>query len=117
MNKPVRLLGTALLLAAMSACGGSSPGPGPTRSVTISWAPNRETGVNMAGGGYRLSISGQPTIDVPWVSGTTAPTSKNVSLASGSYTVTVVAYAALDENGKSTGSASKPSAPYTLTVP
>jgi hypothetical protein len=73
--------------------------------------------VNKAGGGYRLSISGQPTIEVPWVSGDTAPTSKAVSLPSGNYTVTVVAYAALDDKGGTTGSASLPSAPYTLTVP
>jgi hypothetical protein len=115
MNRLVRSVSTLLLVAAMSACGGS--GPAPSRSVTISWTPNRETGVNMAGGGYRVSVTGQPTIDVPWVSGATAPTSKIVSLPPGTYTVTVVAYAALDNLGGSTGNTSTPSAPYTLTVP
>jgi hypothetical protein len=119
MNRSVRFLGTLLLVAAMSACGGSAPGPtpGPSRSVTIKWNPNRETGVNMAGGGYKVNISGQAPITVPYASGSTAPTSTSLPLPPGTYTVTVVAYAALDDLGGSAGKESKASIPYTLTVP
>jgi hypothetical protein len=115
MNGILRYGAALLLVGAMSACGGSSSPA--SRTVTISWAQNRDTGVNKAGGGYRVSISGQPTVDVPWVSGSTAPTSKDVTLPSGSYTVTVVAYAALDAQGGATGSSSAPSTPITLSVP
>jgi hypothetical protein len=84
--------------------------------VTISWTQNRETGVNKAGGGYRIGINTQAPVDVPYVSGPTAPTSTTLTLQPGSYTVTVVAYAALDAQGGATGSVSAPSTPFTLTV-
>lgn len=85
--------------------------------MTLSWAANREAGVNGAGGGYTVSISGQPAIDVPWVSGPRAPTTRNVTLRTGSYTVTVTAYAALDAQGGDTGSRSAPSQALTVDVP
>ncbi len=101
-----------------AALGLASCRPSPAEHlVTISWAANRETGVNKAGGGYRVSISGQPTIDVPWVSGATAPTSIDVTLFTGRYTVTVAAYAALDPQGGSTGSQSAPSQVLAVKVP
>jgi hypothetical protein len=78
--------------------------------VTISWAANREAAVNTTGGGYTVAISGQTPIDVPYVSGTTAPTSTTTTLLSGSYSVTVTAYSAL----KPTGSVS---AAYSFAVP
>ena len=99
--------------------GGPTPGspPGP-RNVTISWATNHEKGVNSAGGGYKVSITGQPTITVPWVSGTTAPTSTQpILLQPGTYTVTVTAFAALDAQGGLTGSVSAPSQSLTVNVP
>ena len=83
----------------------------------MTWAPNHEAGVNSAGGGYRVAISGQPTIHVPFTSGLTAPTSAAMTLHSGTYTVTVSALAALDAQGGSTGSVSEPSPPFTLNVP
>jgi hypothetical protein len=114
MNRMFRS-GAALLLAgALSACGSSTPSD---RPVTISWAANRESGVNAAGGGYRVGISGQPTIVVPYISGSAAPTSTVARLSSGSYTVTVAAYAALDAQGGATGSVSEPSQSITVTVP
>jgi hypothetical protein len=73
--------------------------------------------VNRSGGGYRVSIVGQPTVDVPYVSGATAPTTTTVKLAQGTYTVTVVAYAALDAQGGTAGSQSAPSGAITVTVP
>lgn len=88
-------------------------------SVTLAWQPNHETGVNSAGGGYRVTISGQPApINVPFnaASGMT-PTTTTLSLSTGSYTATVQAYAALDVNGGMTGSVSVPSAPITINVP
>jgi ABC-type glycerol-3-phosphate transport system substrate-binding protein len=72
-----------LALAACSSGGGSSPQPQPaptTHVVTLSWIPNREAGVNKAGGGYRITISGQAPVDVPWTVGPLAPTSKDVTL-------------------------------------
>jgi hypothetical protein len=84
--------------------------------VTISWAQNRETGVNKAGGGYLVGINTQTPIEVPYVSGSAAPTSYTLTLQPGSYTITVVAYAALDAQGGATRSLSKPSTAYPLTV-
>ncbi len=84
--------------------------------VTLSWAPNRESGVNRTGGGYQIAISGQPAIDVPYVSGPSAPTSTAARLPPGSYTVTVRAYAALDAQGASTGTLSAPSQSLTVSV-
>jgi hypothetical protein len=93
--------------------------PGATRhDVTLSWTANREKGVNSVGGGYTLTISGQAApINVPYVSGVAAPTSKVVSLYTGSYTATVKAYAALDVNGGNTGSTSLPASAISITVP
>ena len=117
-----RLIGVAILIAVgLSACGGggggSSPPPVTTHSVTLAWQPNRDSGVNRAGGGYQVSISGQPTIIVPYTSGPAAPTSTTVSLNTGSYTVTVRAFAALDPQGGNTGSLSAPSQSLTVNVP
>jgi hypothetical protein len=84
--------------------------------VTISWAQNRETGVNKAGGGYLIDINTQTPIEVPYVSGSAAPTSYTLTLQPGSYTITVVAYAALDAQGGTTRTPSKPSSSFPLTV-
>jgi hypothetical protein len=85
--------------------------------VTITWTANRESGVNQAGGGYQVFITGQPTINVPYVSGTSAPTSATAMLPGGSHTVTVRAYAALDAQGGTTGTLSAPSQSIQVTVP
>jgi hypothetical protein len=97
--------------------GGSSPPPVTNHTVTLAWAPNHEKGVNSAGGGYQVAISGQPTINVPYVSGLTAPTSTVTTLSTGTYTVTVRAYAALDVQGGSAGSLSAPSQSLIVNVP
>lgn len=107
----------ALHFACSSGGGSSSSGPGTDHVVTLSWTANRETGVNMPGGGYIVSIPGQPDIDVPYVSGPLAPTSTDLTLRTGSYTVTVTAYAALDAQGGMTGSRSAPSQSITVNVP
>lgn len=116
-----RLAVAALFAVVLSSCGGgdgaSSPAPETNHSVTLAWAPNHEKGVNSAGGGYRVAISGQPTIDVPFISGPAAPTSAVTTLHTGIYTVTVSAFAALDAQGGSTGSLSEPSPPLTVIVP
>jgi hypothetical protein len=114
--KAAVLAGAAL---ALGACPSNSTPPTAATNhlVTISWAPNHESGVNKAGGGYRVFIVGKPPVDVPWVSGATAPTSTDVTLLTGSYSVTVAAYAALDAQGGSSGSQSAPSQVLTVNVP
>jgi hypothetical protein len=116
MKKLTYLLIVALLIGCGGG-GGSSPPPVTIHDVTLSWTPNHESGVNSTGGGYQVAISGQPTINVPYTSGPTAPTSTTVSLQTGTYTVTVRAYAALDAQGGITGSLSAPTAPITVNVP
>jgi ABC-type glycerol-3-phosphate transport system substrate-binding protein len=118
-----RLAAVVLIaLAQLAGCGGggggggSNPPPGP-HTVTLSWVPNHEKGVNSAGGGYQVSISGQPTINVPYVSGPAAPTSTVTTLSTGNYTVTVRAYAALDAQGGGTGSISASSQSIIVNVP
>jgi hypothetical protein len=120
----MRLRFAALLLfgvGLLAACGGAEGGGGGGRSgshpVTLAWAPSRESGVNRTGGGYQIAISGQPALDVPYVSGSSAPTSTTAKLPTGSYTVTVRAYAPLDAQGGSTGTLSAPSQSITVTVP
>lgn len=112
----VRLMAVAVVLAVgLTACGGGGGSPS-ARAVTLTWEANHESGVNRAGGGYRVSISGQPTIDVPYTSGPAAPTTTTVLLPRGGYTVTVRAYAALDAQGGTTGSLSAPSQSLTVNV-
>ena len=114
-------LGVAILIACLAGCGGGggggSPRPITNHAVTISWTASHETGVNSAGGGYRVTISGAPPIDVLF-NGTTTPTSAPpVILQTGTYTVTVTAFAALDSQGGATGSVSAPSQTLTVDVP
>jgi hypothetical protein len=111
----VALLGSALLASCGGGGGGSSPPPAPTsHQVTISWAANREAAVNSAGGGYKVAISGQPFIVVPYPSGT----SVIATLMSGSYTATITAYSALDPSTGLPGtSTSLPSTSMTINVP
>ncbi len=116
--RPISTLLLALLLVGgTAACGGSSSSTPVTRTVTLTWNANRESGVNKAGGGYRVSIVGQPDVVVPWVSGPAAPTTTTVQLPSGTYTVSIRAYAALDATGGTAGSVSAPSQTVTVNVP
>ena len=111
---------SASIVIFVGACGGGGGGggtsPPTTHAVTVNWNAARESGVNSLGGGYQVSISGQPTIRVPFTSGATAPTTTKTSLLTGVYTVTVRAYAALDATGGNTGSLS-PGQSITVTVP
>lgn len=116
MKRLARFAAIILLVAAASACGSSSVAPA-GRDVVLSWNPNRESGVNGAGGGYRVAITGQPTVVVPYVSGPLAPTTTTVHLSPGTYTVSVAAYAALDAQGGTSGTESAPSQAITVTVP
>lgn len=112
----ILVLSASVLIVSCSGGGGSSPPVVITsHSVNLNWAPNHESGVNKAGGGYLVSISGQPTFTVPYVSGLTTSTTASVALNTGSYSVTVRAYAALDAQGSTTGTGSI-SAPSTITV-
>lgn len=116
-HSPFRHLGSLLAATALSACGGGSEQSAPSaRTVTLAWQASHESGVNRMGGGYQASISGQPSIDVPYVSGSAAPTSTSVILQPGSYTVSVRAYAALNAQGGNTGSLSAPSQSITVHV-
>jgi hypothetical protein len=117
---------TAVLLAVVcAACGGGGgggggppPAPPTPRDVTISWTASHEKGVNSANGGYQVSISGVPTINVPYVSGPTAPTSIFMpQMTPGTYSVTVRAFAALDPQGGGTQTFSAASQTLNLNVP
>lgn len=115
---------SALFLSACGGGGGSGPVP-TSHSVNISWTANREAAVNSAGGGYTVSISNatnvQSPINVPYVSGPAAPTTIATTLMSGSYSVTVTAYSALNSTNGSIGSTpsstSAPSASFNFSVP
>ena len=97
----------ALLAAGLVACGGGggseadSVPVGPA-ATTISWNASREASVNRPGGGYEVAISGMAPIDVPYISGASAPTSTTLTLQSGSYAIMVRAYGALDAQGGTT---------------
>jgi hypothetical protein len=114
-----RALPAALVLAlGVCACGDGEAERGPQgpASVTIAWNSNHESSVNRAGGGYEVSISGRPAIDVPYTSGAAAPTSTTLTLASGTYSVTVRAYGALDAQGGTGRNASAASQVLTVSV-
>ena len=108
---------STLIISACGGGGGSSPPTPTSHTVNISWAANRETAVNSAGGGYTVAINGQAPIDVPYVSGVAAPTTINATLMNGSYSVAVKAYSALNPPGGTTGSTSAPSTTFTFSVP
>ena len=115
-------LSICVLSVVLSGCGGGGGGgPAPTsHTVTISWAANREAAVSSPGGGYKVAISGQGMpIDVPYASGVPAAStvSATTTLLSGSYSVTVTAYSALNSPGSSTGSTSAPSTKFDFSVP
>ena len=106
-----------LLLPSCGGKGGDNAPPPTERTVHISWAANRETAVNSAGGGYIVAINGQAPINMPYVSGApAAPTTTTVTLMSGNYSGTVTAHSALNPPGGTTGSTSAPSA-FTFSVP
>lgn len=91
----------------------------------ISWTANREAAVNRSGGGYLVYISntsgaslGSITpIQVPYVSGSSAPTSLDLqNLSPGTYYVRVVAYSAMTSTAHPTGSSSQASSEIAFVV-
>ena len=106
---------TAVLLAA---CGGGGT------SVQVSWTANREAAVNKSGGGYKVYYSKTPgfdigsasSVNVPYQSGATAPTSSKLSLSSGTYYIKVVAYSSI-VGPSGAASNSQPSAEVSVVVP
>ena len=86
---------------------GAGTTPTGTRSVLVSWTPNREVAVNRTGGGYRVyasrtagtSLESASVQDVPYTAGATAPTSAVLLLPTGNNYIRVVAYSALNPSG------------------
>ncbi len=111
----------ALLAAAvLSACGGgTASGPKTITShvVTLTWTASDQSGVNSAGGGYQVLVNNNVVATIPYVSGSTAPTSAKLTLTTGIYMLAVRAYAALDAQGGNSGSYSAPSQVLMITVP
>jgi hypothetical protein len=105
------LISLTLLVSVIIGCGSGSGGDGggssTTSTIAVSWIENSESGVNSAGGGYKVyhsttsgfSVSGAGFVDVPYVSGPIAPTTANLSLATGTHYIKVVAYSALNPSG------------------
>ena len=92
---------SVLLLAVLFfSCGGSSS----SKQVTVSWNANSDAVVNNTGGGYTLYYSQQSgfdmssanTLDVPYVSGATAPVSARLVLAQGLWYIRIAAYGILN---------------------
>lgn len=96
-------------------------------AVTVAWNANRETAVNSSGGGYVVYFSqssgfnpGDSNVcsqDVPYVSGTTAPTSAIIEPPSGTWYVRVAATSQLNAPGATGGSESAASSQTTVVVP
>ena len=115
------IVGVAFALVLWGCGGGGASGPAPTlHTVTLSWAANREKGVNSPGGGYQVFISGHSNpINVPYAGGFATTTTTITSLYTGNYTAIVRAYAALDTTGSISGAGtlSGPSATINIVVP
>ena len=118
-----------LITVILTSCGGSSGGGGGSgdasgdaivnlKTVTISWNANLETAVNSTSGGYKVyysttsgfAIGSATSVDVPYTSGSYAPTSTDISLEPGTYYFKIVAYSGINRDG------SEPSDQLSLTV-
>lgn len=96
-------------------------------TIEVSWNANPETAVNRGGGGYKLYYSsnsgfdpadiGVTEVDVPFVSGPTAPTSVQIEVGPGTYYFRVAAYSSLNAPGTTGGSISLAAPQFSLTVP
>jgi hypothetical protein len=104
----------------------STPCSGGSYNILVSWSANREKAVNTTGGGYLVyystttpvNTSTATSVDVPYVSGSTSPTSKTITgLSCGTWHFRVVAYSAIHPSGSSSGSRSADSSEVTVTVP
>jgi hypothetical protein len=101
MSKIFHISVLLLAVVVLGSCGG-----GGSRQVTVSWNANRDKVVNKAGGGYILyysqtsgfNVSDASKTDVPYVSGSTAPTSVSLSLPEGTWYLRLSAYGAWQGN-------------------
>lgn len=113
--------GLAVVFCCSAAVYGCSNNGPPTCAgdhlVTLSWAENHEHGVNSPGGGYRVTIGNQPPVAVAYRSGPATPSTLVACLPSGTFKVTVRAFARLDARGGQGGSQSESTPPLTITVP
>ena len=110
------LSGTVTITATGTSTSTSTAGGSPvSRSLQVSWAANRERGVNASGGGYRVyygtqsgfSTAGASFVSVPYVAGASAPTTATISgLSPGTYYVKVNAYSAQNPSGATSAQAS-----------
>lgn len=127
--KQILIVCYAFTSAAMlwSCNGGGGDGAPQLTTVTAAWTGTREEAVNSAGGGYKVYYSnkkdfdigdrGVQVVNVPFVSGATAPTSTRLRLLPGTYYVKAIAYAATHAWDKSGGKQSSPSAEIAVHVP
>jgi hypothetical protein len=82
-----------------------------SKAIDVIWTANKETAVNASGGGYHVyagnkadfDLLGAPNVDVPYVSGPTAPTTVRMDkFKSGTYYFKIVAYSSRGESNNST---------------
>jgi len=128
------ILVVALILAGctskkvpLSSTPSTNTGSTPTSvNIRVNWAANPEVDVNTTGGGYRVYYAKSPNVstnsgtyvDVPYVSGATAPTTALLTgLTVGTYYVKVVAYSAYNPQGISGGNRSLGSSEVSISVP
>ncbi|GMR21136.1 MAG: hypothetical protein BMS9Abin36_1735 [Gammaproteobacteria bacterium] len=135
-RSPLRLLIVVLASWALAGCpgGGGGGGGGATpvvctggSGVTVSWTANKETAVNTSGGGYVVYFSqssgfnpGNTNVcsqSVPYVSGSTAPTTTVINPPSGTWYVRVAATSQLNAPGSTGGSESTASSELTVVAP
>ena len=110
------LLACLIVFSGCSSCGG-----GGSKQVTVSWGQNHETYVNTIGGGYTVyysttqgfDIGSADSVDVPYVSGASTPTSTDIGISDGTWYIKVTAYG-INLNGEKV--ISPPSDEYTLQV-
>jgi hypothetical protein len=127
-----RTLGIGFLAVVLSACGGGGGGVPPFvcdggSAVTISWNANRETAVNTSGGGYVVYFSKSTGFNpgdakvcsqaIPYISGSSAPTSTIINPPSGTWYVRITATSQLNTPGTTGGSESAASCQTTVVVP
>jgi hypothetical protein len=107
----------------ISACGGG--GPSATQLV-LNWDANHEAGVNTTGGGYRVYYANAPGVNtstatfvnVPYVSGSLAPTSVTMTNpAAGTYYFRVIAYSTFNPPAGSSSRTSPDSSEISVQFP
>lgn len=124
LSKLTIFISLILILLLLFGCGsiGSSGGNNGNSTISITWDANHETRVNNSGGGYRVYHSRSPGFslddpdafmkEVPFVSGSQAPTTTTLTLENGTWYIKIVAF--MDLNGESV---SLPSEQKSITLP